>query len=312
MKKLGVVVARFQVPSLHIGHAHLLNEAAQGSDILLVILGHKINQPDIKNPLSLKVRQAMVRQVLASSGSGKQFLLGDVEDSPVSNEAWSIALDKHIQEHVDNLESDHNEKIEVCLYGSRDSFIKYYHGNYAHATIGEIEAVSGTEVRKKILSLTEDELTNEQREGMVYAFRDIYPVGMSVVDVLLYKKEAGVTSVLLGRKKREVSYRLIGGFFDVASDESLEDAALRELREEVGDVATKNLQYVTSKKVDDWRYRDNQHKIVSALFVTEYISGEVTPQDDIEEVKWFSIDEALTSVQHSHKDFLMKGVEQIV
>jgi len=312
MKKLGVVVARFQVPSLHRGHIHLLNEAAKDSDILLVILGHKINQPDIKNPLSLKVRQAMVRQVLTSSGSGRQFLLGDVEDSPVSNEAWSIALDKHIQEHVDALESDHKEKIEVCLYGSRDSFIKYYHGNYAHTTISEIEAVSGTEVRKKILSLKEDELTNEQREGMVYAFRGIYPVGMSVVDVLLYKKEAGVTSVLLGRKKREVSYRLIGGFFDVGTDESLEDAASRELQEEVGDITTKSMQYVTSKKIDDWRYRDNQHKIVSALFVTEYVSGEISPQDDIEEVKWFIVEDALTHIQNSHKDFLMKGIERIV
>lgn len=312
MKKLGVVVARFQVPMLHGGHLHLLQEVAKDQDALLIILGHKVNQPDTKNPLSLRVRQAMVRQALAHLGDGVQVILGDLEDSPVSNEVWSESLDEQIESHKKILENSTGDTVTVCLYGSRDSFLAYYHGVHPSQIVSEVQAVSGTEVRKKIFSLQEDDLTDEQREGIVYAFKNVYPVGMSVVDILLYKKEKEKTFVLLGRKKREIEYRILGGFFDVDKDMSLEDAALRELREEAGDIQTQGLRYVMSKKVDDWRYRDNQHKIVSSLFIAEYVSGNIFAKDDIEEVQWFEVnDDLIGSVTKSHHEFVRNALTQI-
>ena len=307
MKKLGIIVARFQVPSLHSGHMHLLEEAAKNCDVLLVILGHKVNQPDTKNPLSLAVRQAMVRQACTGISKKTHILLGDLEDSPLSNEAWSNNLDAYIQEHVRILESDTEETYEVCLYGSRDSFIQYYHGVYACYTVSEFPSLSGTKVREHIFSLQEDVLNDAQREGIVYAFKNIYAVGMSVVDILVYKREGEKLFLLLGRKKREISYRILGGFFDVALDRSLEDAALRELQEEAGDIQVKHMQYVMSKKVDDWRYRDNQHKIVSSLFMAEYVSGDIIASDDIVELMWCEADEYLfEKVIGSHREFVEK------
>ena len=153
MKKLGVVVARFQVPHLHEGHRYLLEQASKESDVLLVLLGYKVNQPDSKNPLSLSVRKGMLRQTLASIDGIGPYIVGEIEDNPISNEAWSEDLDEIITEHVRTLEAGDQDQVEVCLYGSRDSFIKYYHGIFNHVTLDEKGTISGTEVRKAIVLL---------------------------------------------------------------------------------------------------------------------------------------------------------------
>lgn len=310
MKKIGVVVARFQVPCLHDGHIHLLKEAAKDSDIVIVFLGYKINQPDSKNPFSVDVRKAMVMQAQDNLPQQVQLIVEGLEDHPTSNEAWSEALDMRIQKYA---ESFSVEDVEITLYGSRDSFIPYYHGRYSTHTISDIKAVSGTEARKIVAGLHEEDLTIEHREGIIYGLKHIYPVGMSVVDCIVYKEEDGVIYFLLGRKKREIAFRIIGGFFDVEQDASLEDAATREVREEVGSIIISQLQYLGSKKIDDWRYRDNQHKIVSSLFIAHYKKGECKPSDDIEELMWVKMGEVNeVNIIESHKDFIERGLTYVM
>ncbi len=288
MKQLGVIVARFQVPSLHEGHLKLINDSAKNSHTLVIFLGHKVHQPGIKNPYSLTVRKEMLQQALAQENLTCTVIIDAIEDHPISNELWSEELDSKIDAYKKKLEDETKDRINVLLFGSRDSFVKSYFGKHQSTIVEEEVKISGTEMRKKVLALTERDLTREHREGIMYGLKYVYPVGMSVVDVVIYKREKGEMSFLLGRKAREDVYRTIGGFFDVEKDSSLEDSALRELREEVGDIIVGAPTYLMSVKIDDWRYRDNEHKIVSSLFIVEYISGSLTPQDDIKEVKWFS------------------------
>lgn len=309
MKTLGVIVARFQVPSLHEGHVYLLEEVAKQSDSVLILLGYKVNQPDIKNPFPVSVRLAMVRQKIKELGIKNHVIVDVLEDNPVSNNAWSADLDNTIRKHEELLAEKFGESISSCLYGSRDSFLLYYHGAYTSSSIDQKDTVSGTEMRERVLSLDEENLSNEHREGMVYGLKYIYPVGMSVVDVLIYKRVKDELCFLLGRKHREKDFRIIGGFFDVTKDTSLEDAALREMKEEVGELKVAQPVYVMSKKIDDWRYRDNQHKIVSSLFVIEYVQGEPKAGDDIEEVLWVRVKDLATVPLHSnHCEFIDKAV----
>lgn len=307
MKKIGIIVARFQVPSLHDGHVHLITEAAKKVDKLVIFLGYKVNQPDTKNPFSYAVRKAMLEQTLLLIGLKDKVVIDKIEDNPISNDSWCNELDIKIEEIVKDLED-----AEVILYGSRDSFITHYTGKFLTQEVKDVLGISGTEIRGQVLSLTEDKLTDAHREGALYGLKNIYPVGMAVVDVVVYKKtEAGI-SVLLGRKRREVLFRIIGGFFDVTVDTSLEDAALRELREEVGEIVVTDPVYVTSLKIDDWRYRDNQHKIVSSLFMVNYVSGDAVANDDIEEVRWVDVDDIeRLGVITSHKRFIEKVLEKL-
>ena len=68
-------------------------------------------------------------------------------------------------------------------------------------------------------------------------------------------------------------------------------AALRELQEECGKIQVSAMQYEGSFRVDDWRYKNEEDKIITTLFSTTYQSGEPHGADDIAEVKWFSLEQ---------------------
>ncbi len=86
---------------------------------------------------------------------------------------------------------------------------------------------------------------------------------------------------LLGRKAiwPEGRYSLIAGFLD--SGESLEECAVREVREETG-IEITNLRYVGSQS---WPFPSQ----IMAGFVADYAGGEVTAGDEeLEDVRWFT------------------------
>jgi bifunctional NMN adenylyltransferase/nudix hydrolase len=292
----------------------LLEHVIGQSDKVIIFLGYKVNQPDRKNPFTLRTRKGMVSQIVREKGYSEATIIDHIEDHPMSNVYWSSELDKKIKAHIDALGYDN---AEVTLYGSRDSFIKAYTGDFSTKVIEDAKesgvTISGTQMRSRILSLKDDELTNEHREGIVYGLSQLYRVGMSVVDILIYKKENNETYILLGRKAKENAYRIIGGFFDVEKDNSLEEAALRELEEEAGDIAITNMRYVCSKKIDDWRYKDNDHKIVSSLFLAEYLGGEIQARDDLAELQWVALkDIARTAIVESHTEFIKQGTATLL
>lgn len=116
-----------------------------------------------------------------------------------------------------------------------------------------------------------------------------YPTSFQTTDILVINRLKN--EVLLGRKPTEDKFRLIGGFVS-PEDLSLEDAASRELREEAGinlEVGTPKYQF--SYRVDDKRYRDSQDKILTAVFICDYLFGFAQAGDDISEIKWIDTDE---------------------
>ena len=88
---------------------------------------------------------------------------------------------------------------------------------------------------------------------------------------------------LLGRKAiwPQGRYSLIAGFLDPG--ESLEECAVREVREETG-VEITNLRYVGSQS---WPFPSQ----IMAGFVADYAGGEVNVADDeLEDARWFTAD----------------------
>jgi 8-oxo-dGTP pyrophosphatase MutT (NUDIX family) len=70
---------------------------------------------------------------------------------------------------------------------------------------------------------------------------------------------------------------LVGGFVD-PNDSSLEAAARREVMKEAHiEIAT--VEYVGSYRVDDWRFLREVDKIMTTVFVADYKSGHIQPDD---------------------------------
>lgn len=289
---VGVVIGRFQVPTLHVGHAELLSAVSQQHKKVIVLLGVSPVKTSCANPLDYQMRVQALRATFP------EIVTAPVFDT-ASDELWSKEVDATIANLVGPGKS-------VVIYGARDSFIKHYSGRYRTVELQPEQFNSGTEVRQAIGNGVVD--SPEFRAGVVWAtqnqFRKVYPT----VDVAILNHSD--KQVLLARKKDDTPglWRFIGGFADPDS-ESYEADASREAREETG-LEVDTVTYIGSFVIDDWRYRAEPDKIKTLFFVSRYVFGAPEARDDVDEVKWHhfaSITEAHIMPQHRCLFAALKG-----
>jgi len=268
-----VIVGRFQVNELHEAHIDLINSVIQKHDRVLLFLGNSIIRNTTSNPLDYRARRAMIADKFPN------VEVHYINDNP-SDAAWSKSLDKQIGEQLLPMQS-------VTLYGSRDSFLKAYSGKYNVCELEATTFISGTEVRRRVCNNYPP--TADYRAGMIAATAYRYPTAFQTVDIAVVNDKG---EILLARKPEEKKWRFIGGFSDPRST-SLEADAKREVTEEAS-VEVDDITYLGSTLIDDWRYRGEQDKIKTALFLAKYIYGKPEGSDDVAEVKWVPIGTGLT------------------
>ena len=270
---VGIIVGRFQVNELHEAHIDLINSVIQKHDRVLLFLGNSIIRNTTSNPLDYRARRAMIADKFPN------VEIHYINDNP-SDTAWSKSLDKQIGEQLLPLQS-------VTLYGSRDSFLKAYSGKYNVCELEATTFISGTEVRRRVCNNYPP--TADYRAGMIAATAYRYPTAFQTVDIAVVNEKG---EILLARKPDEKKWRFIGGFSDPRSV-SLEADAKREVTEE-SSIEVDDITYLGSTLIDDWRYRGEQDKIKTALFLAKYIYGKPEGSDDVAEVKWVQIGTGLT------------------
>jgi cytidyltransferase-like protein len=126
----GVIIGRFQVPYLHLGHIHLISSALQKCDKVVILLGTSTVKDD-RNPFSIIQRMHTIHRVFPQIPI---IVLQDRAD----DKAWSL--------DVDNILLTLNKPV---LLHSRDSFKDHYLGMFDTHEIEEIPGYSGTELRKQ-------------------------------------------------------------------------------------------------------------------------------------------------------------------
>lgn len=272
---VGIIVGRFQSFELHEGHKELINHVKENHHRTIIILGLSPVKTTIYNPLDFQARKQMIQE-----GFPEIDVLY-IKDTP-SDDVWSKNLDTIISDIV-------GPNNTVALYGSRDSFISYYHGKYQTVELESNVYQSATTQRELISKTTQP--NKDFRKGVIWATHNRYPTVYTTVDIAVFNDD--YTKILLGRKEGEKRYRFIGGFADPNSD-CFEQDAKREVMEETG-LEVGDIKYIGSKKVDDWRYKAEKDKIKTLLFIAKVVHGKAEANDDIEEIRWFDVDKLTTN-----------------
>jgi bifunctional NMN adenylyltransferase/nudix hydrolase len=279
---IGVTVARFQVNDLHEGQLKMLDTICKNHGKVIIFLGIPNGDGGKHDPLDYATREIMIKELYPNVIVLPQK---DNRDDYV----WSKNLDNAIKMPFGDL--------PALLYGSRDSFIPHYHGQYKTIELLSDINYSGTESRKKVS--TRILPSSDFRAGVIHAVYAQRPVTYPTVDVVAYNDK---NEILLAKKPNEKLYRFIGGFVD-RTDESWEQAARREFMEEANGCEIGDLRYIASGAINDWRYAKSENGIMTTLFLGKFMWGSVKPTDDIAELAWinpFEID-IDTDIMEEHR-----------
>ena len=269
---IGVLVGRFQVHELHDAHHYLIKQVVDNQKKVILFLGVTKTSSTKKNPLDFETRKRMIQKHYPEITI---LALPDFGD----DKRWSQEMDKRIREVY--------PIGEVLMYGGRDSFIPYYKKGGGQFDCKELEQhtfVSGTEVRKMVSEKVQD--SPDFRAGVIYQSYNQYPKVHPCVDIVPFNEDG--TKILLARKPFEDGWRFIGGFSH-PKDSSYEITAKRKFIDEAGSAEIGDIKYVTSMRVDDWRYRSEEDKITTILFKCKFMFGSIEPSQEISELKWFDI-----------------------
>lgn len=268
--EVGAIVARFQTPFLHEGHVDILTQVLTHHPRVLVFLGNSPVKCSKNNPLDFQARKAMIEEKF------KQVEVYYIDDVG-NNELWSKNLDANIKRALGP-----NQKI--VLYGSRDSFISAYSGKFPTIELVPNKFISASQIRKACGIKAKH--TQEFREGVIWAVENQYPAVHPTVDFAIINFDKD--EILLARKPNEELLRFPGGFADTTTP-SYEADVLREAKEETDLEFTTDPIYIGSTLINDWRYRSEQNKIKTMMFVVQYEKGEPKANDDIADVRWVNI-----------------------
>lgn len=264
----GIIIGRFQVFELNKVHVQLIKSIQQKHSQVAIFLTSN-PAPGLHNPLDFELRRLLFEEKYSD-----KLRVEEMPDLP-DDRIWSQELDRRILEI--------RPEGAVTLYGTQDNFIDRYSGRYPTQALEAHEEDFPEEQEFSKIGNLRDFLA-----GMIYANIRRFPTVYPTVDIAVFRHD--YSEVLLARKANETRYRFPGGFSD-PGDPSYEDAVLRELGEECGELTIDELTYLGSCTIDDWRYREAFDCVMTHMYACTLMEGKPSPNDDIAEVQWFEVSE---------------------
>lgn len=170
MKKVGIIIGRFQVSKLTKGHLHLIDSVRRdfGDNTIIFIGETKHSERTSHDPLPYEARKAMINE--SYSRIDKIFLIRDIGDYP----KWVKKLDEKIELLKELEEIPKDSEIYIC--GSRDSVVDRYkeyggiHNTKQYPDVKDLnKTVSGTDQRNEVIKYYVPSWDNEElREFLVW------------------------------------------------------------------------------------------------------------------------------------------------
>lgn len=324
MKKLTVFIGRFS--PFHLGHEDVLLRALKSSEVVLLLIGSSFSARNIKNPFTYSERRDMILNWYSQNTVGT-LEIKPLQDHPYNNQQWI----KEVQDLVFETKTTFNidKNAEVYLTGSdKDSSTWYLNtfGNFfiKDFLINPIEShtLSATSVREyyfgngnisnKLPKATWDFLhefrKTELFENLCNEYNFVkkykeswstapFPPTFVCVDACVVQS-GHVLVVVRDAQPGKGLWALPGGFVD--QNETLKDAAVRELREETSiELAPAQLYgSISDKETFDHPDRSLRGRTITTCFTFSLKDGanlpKIKPQaGEVAKVMWVPISEAL-------------------
>ena len=308
-----VFIGRFQPP--HLSHTEIMKQALKQSERLLVLVG-SANQPrTIKNPWTWQEREAMILASLPQPHRGRTSVL-PLRDIMYNDQQWA----RQVQDLVGTVVAEQEASIGIIGYSKDES--SYYLSLFPQwdlIDVGNIEDIHATDIRTALFTMEEDDFDfrvgrnlpsaiHEQLKAFTltpefeqlvreYHFIEAYkkaweaaPYTPTFVTVDAVVIQSG--HILLVRRRAEPGkglWAIVGGFVD--PKEKIEDAAIRELREETkikvpSPVLRGNIK---AREVYDHPGRSLRGRTITHAFLIELPAGplpKVKGSDDAEKARW--------------------------
>ena len=311
-----VLIGRFQ--PLHSAHLEIIKRATALCDQLVIIVGSARQPRTYKNPFSFAERRQMIYE--ATRGLAMEVVIESNTDTIYNDQAWAVRVQGIVRKHatgkprvgiIGHKKDDSSfyldmfpqwgyENVELVeflsavdirdLYFKRDVNMKFIKGVVPETTLEALEQFRTTPDYEQIIREREFIIEhNKQYAGLKYP--PIFSTADAVVicsgHVLMIKRRAEPGRGL---------WALPGGYVNAKTDKTVEDAAIRELREETQiKVPAPVLRgSIVRSKVFDAIDRSPRGRIITHAFHIQLPDGElpkVKGSDDAEKARWVPIAE---------------------
>ena len=140
--KLMVFIGRFQ--PFHNGHLHVLKQALDRAEKVVLIMGSGDKPRTDRNPFDKVERECMIRAVAEDMGASERISIGSVTDF-YDNEKWSIAVEAEVERLFPNM-----PRGSIGLIGhEKDGTSAYLRAfdNWEKVLVESFETLSATALR---------------------------------------------------------------------------------------------------------------------------------------------------------------------
>jgi bifunctional NMN adenylyltransferase/nudix hydrolase len=312
-----VLIGRFQ--PLHSAHLEIIKRATALTDQLVVICGSAKQPRTYKNPFTFDERARMIRA--ATAGLSMRVYVEPNIDTIYNDQAWAVRVQGIVSKYRvlggSGVGIIGHKKDESSFY--LDMFPQWGYEN-----VEEIEPLSAVNIRdlyfkrdcnmkfiKAVVPETTYDFLNEFKNTAEYEqiirerefvanykkqYASLpYPPIFSTADAVVIQSG----HVLMIRRRAEPGkglWALPGGYVNANTDKSVEDAAIRELREETqikvpAPVLRGN---IVRSKVFDAIDRSPRGRIITHAFYIQLPDGElpkIKGSDDADKARWVPIAE---------------------
>lgn len=328
--KYGVLIGRFE--PVHNGHQSLIRFALQNVEELVIILGSCNVAPSIKNPWNAQDRREMILSCVSSPEADRVTFL-EASDYLYNDNRWITSIQQQVEEVTDGSE-------DVVLIGEekdRSSFYLKMFPQWKHLPAGQnfVKGLDATKIRELYFSYTPEaqeelkrllphsvflklrsdancsdnylRLQNEYK--FVQEYKQAwsaapYPPTFVTVDTVVIQSG----HVLLVKRKGYPGkglFALPGGF--IGQHERIQDAAIRELREETRIQLTKDELHasIVDEKVFDHPDRSTRGRTITHAFCLNLGTGKlprVKGDDDAEHAFWLSFTDIAMKQDQFYED----------